>query len=72
MFLFTLLAVLAFFPMIFSGLMAISAIRKREYDFAMKSGAVFLACLLIVVIAPKGKAHLSDGCRSYGRFASDC
>ncbi len=72
MFLFTLLAVLAFIPMIFAGLMTISAIRKKEYDFALKSGAVFLVCLLIVVIAPKGKPHLSDGCRSYGRFASDC
>ncbi len=72
MFLFTLLAVLAFFPMIFAGLMTISAIRKREYDFALKSGAVFLACLLIVVVAPKGKLQMSDGCRSYGRFASDC
>ncbi|OEI82471.1 MULTISPECIES: hypothetical protein [unclassified Brucella] len=72
MFLFTLLAVLAFFPMIFASLMTISAIRKREYDFALKSGAVCLACLLIVVIAPKGAAHLSDGCQSYGRFASDC
>lgn len=72
MFLFTLLAVLAFFPMIFAGLMTFSAIRKKEYDFALKSGAVFLACLLVVVIAPKGKPHMSDGCRSYGRFASDC
>ncbi len=72
MFLFTLLAVLAFFPMIFAGLMTISAIRQREFDFAIKSGSVFLACLLIVMIAPKGKEHLSDGCRSYGRFASDC
>jgi len=72
LFLFTLLAVLAFYPMIFAGLMTVSAIRKAEYDFALKSGAVCLACLLVVVIAPKGKAHLSDGCRSYGRFASDC
>lgn len=72
MFLFTLLAVVAFFPMIFAGLMTISAIRKREYDFALKSGAVFLACLLIVAVAPKGKSHMSDDCRSYGRFASDC
>lgn len=72
MFLFTLLAVLAFFPMIFAGLMTISAIRNREYDFALKSGAVFLTCLLIVAVVPKGKPHMLDGCRSYGRFASDC
>ena len=72
MFLLTLLAVLAFFPMIFAGLMTISAVRKKEYDFAIKSGAIFIACLLIVVMAPKGKPHMSDGCRSYGRFASDC
>ncbi|PQA71709.1 hypothetical protein C3731_20700 [Brucella oryzae] len=72
MLLFTLLAVLAFFPMIFACLMTISAIRKSEFDFALKSGAVFLVCLLIVVVAPKGKPHMSDGCRSYGRFASDC
>ncbi|OYR25777.1 hypothetical protein CEV34_2690 [Brucella pseudogrignonensis] len=52
--------------------MSISALRKKEHDFAMKSGAVFLVCLLIVVIAPKGKPHMSDGCRSYGRFATDC
>jgi len=72
LFLLTLLAVLAFIPMIFAGLMTFSAIRKKEYDFAAKSGAVFIVCLLIVVIAPKGKPHMSDGCRSYGRFASDC
>jgi hypothetical protein len=72
LFLIQLLAVLAFFPMIIAGLMTFSAVRKKEYDFAMKSGAVFLVCLLIVVIAPKGKPHMSDGCRSYGRFASDC
>lgn len=72
MFLFTLLAVLAFFPMIMAGLMTFSALRKKEYDFAAKSGAVFVVCMLIVVIAPKGKPHLSDGCRSYGRFASEC
>ncbi len=72
MFLLTLLAVLAFFPMIFAALMTFSAIRKKEYEFAIKSGAVFLICLFIVVMAPKGKPHLSDGCRSYGRFASDC
>lgn len=72
MFLLTLLAVLAFFPMIFAGLMTISAVRKKKYDFAIKSGAIFIASLLIVVMAPKGKPHMSDGCRSYGRFASDC
>lgn len=72
MFLIQLLAVLAFFPMIIAALMTISALRKKEYDFATKSGAVFLACLMIVIIAPKGKSHISDGCRSYGRFASDC
>lgn len=72
MFLLTLLAVLAFFPMIFAGLMTISAVRKKEYDFAIKSGAIFIVCLLIVVMAPKGKPHMSDGCRSYGHFASDC
>ncbi|OYR12323.1 hypothetical protein [Brucella grignonensis] len=72
MFLLTLLAIFAFFPMVIAALMTISALRRKEHDFAMKSGAVFLVCLLIVVIAPKGKPHMSDGCRFYGRFASDC
>ena len=68
----TILALFAMFPMVFAGTMTISAIRKREYDFAMKSGAVFVVLLLIIIIAPKGKPFESDGCTSYGHFASDC
>ncbi len=68
----TILAVLCFFPMIYAGIMTFSALRKREYEFAIKAGAAFIALLFVVVVAPKGKPHLSDGCRSYGHFASDC
>jgi len=72
LFLFTLLAVLAFFPMIFSGLMTLSAVRNGEYGFASKSAAIFLVCLIIVVASPKGKPRPFDDCEYYGRFADTC
>lgn len=73
-FLFSLIAVFAFFPMVFAGLMTFSALRSKEYDFAMKSGAVFVVCLLIVAVAPKGAGtpNISNDCQYYGRFARGC
>jgi len=68
----TILAVLCFFPMIYAGIMTFSALRKREYEFAIKAGAAFVALIFVVVLAPKGKPHLSDGCRTYGHFSNDC
>lgn len=70
--LFTVLAVLCFFPMILAGLMTFSALRDREYEFATKAGVAFAVMLFVVVAAPKGKSHPYDDCRYYGRFASDC
>lgn len=68
----TILAVLCFFPMIYAGIMTLSALKNREYEFAIKAGAAFIALAFVVIAAPKGKPHMSDGCRSYGHFATDC
>lgn len=68
----SVLAVLAYFPLLFSPFMAYGAYKDGNLGLAMKLGCIFLVCLVIVIAAPKSKSFEGDGCTRYSKFAEDC
>lgn len=70
----TMLALLAGVPLIVSPFLAYGFYRDGNTSASIKAGAVFAACLLIIVAVPKNSEWPSryEDCVRFSQFADDC